>query len=333
MIDNVTGTPTGGSNRNWRETIAGLSFASPWIVGFAALFLWPFAISLYWSFCRYDLVNEPQLVGTENYRQIASEISQGTGFGLALANTAYYILISVPLSVLLGVVLASWLSANARGQSIYRTIIFLPSMIPVVAASVLWLWLLNPTDGWVNSCLGLVGIPPQNWLNQSRSMISGDSLAMISNKPFADWRLAGSKDGLILMTLWGLGNYVVIYLAAIGDVPRALHEAASIDGAGVVRRWLHVTIPMLSPLILFHFVVGMIRGVQTFTSIYLLSEGTGQPGGSLNMVSLQMFLAAFEDLRVGYASAIAWCLFVILGVATYLLFKVSSSWVHYRTTV
>ncbi len=322
-----------GVERNWRESLAGWAFASPWIIGFAVLFVWPFVVSLYWSFCRFDLVNEPRFIGTENYQQIASEISQGTGFGLAMANTAYYILISVPLSVLLGVVLASWLAVNARGQTIYRTIIFLPSMIPVVAASVLWLWLLNPTEGWINGCLSLIGVPPQNWLNQSRSFISGESLEVITSKSYGDWRLAGSKDGLILMTLWGLGNYVVIYLAAIGDVPRALHEAAAIDGASVIRRWLHITVPMLSPLILFHFIVGMIRGVQTFTSIYLLSEGTGQPGGSLNMISLQMFLAAFEDLQVGYASAIAWSLFVILGIATIMLFRISSSWVHYRTSV
>lgn len=314
-----------------RETLAGLAFASPWLVGFTLLFAWPFAISLYWSFCHFDLLNPPQPAGLSNYLRLWSELRTGQGFGLALFNTAYTVLISVPLSILLGVVLATWLLYDIPGRGLLRSIIYLPAMLPVVAASVLWLWLLNPSDGWVNGILSWFGLPPQNWLTQPRSALSPETARLAIQGSPEVAKLFGSKDGLILMTLWGVGNYVVIYLAALGDVPKSLYEAASLDGANAWRRWCHVTLPMLSPVILFQLVVGIIRGVQTFTSVYLLSEGTGQPAGSLLTVSLQLFLAAFEDLQVGYASAIAWCLFVILAGATWLLFRTSSAWVHYRT--
>jgi multiple sugar transport system permease protein len=250
-----------------RETRAGFLFASPWLLGLLILFAWPFAISLYWSFCHFDLINPPEPAGWANYQRIGRELWTGQGFGLALFNTAYTILVSVPLSILLGVVLATWLSYDLPGRGLFRAVIFLPSIVPVVAASVLWLWLLNPSDGWLNAGLGWIGLPPQNWLTQSRSALSPESVQRLFTEPPANWKLAGSKDGLVLMTLWGVGNYVVIYLAAMGDIPRSLYEAAALDGAGAWRRWLHVTLPMLSPVILFQLVVGVIRGVQTFTNV------------------------------------------------------------------
>ena len=319
---------SGSRNRNgW----AGVLFCSPWIVGFLLLFLWPFAASLYWSLCRFDLINPPEFIGLENYRTLVDEIRNGKGFGTALANTTYYCLISVPLSVVLGVGLAVLLNLKLRGQAVYRTLVFLPSVIPIVAASVLWVWLLDPADGFVNHVLAWVGLGDQNWFNQARSAASGETLTMLSSwSSGTPLRLFGSKDALILMTLWGVGNFMVIYLAALNDVPVPLYEAAEIDGAGWWRRLLHVTIPMLSPVIFFNLVVGLIRGVQTFTSVYVFSEGTGSPGDSLMMVSLKLFLSAFEDLQMGYASAVAWILFVIIVMVTAALFRTSKYWVHYR---
>lgn len=306
-------------------------FCSPWMLGFLLMFLWPFCASLYWSLCRFDLINAPRWVGLENYQRLASELGTDQGFGLALSNTVYYSLLSVPLSVVIGVLLGVLLSAKVRGQAVYRTLVFLPSVIPVVAASVLWLWLLDPTDGMVNYLLSWLGIGPQNWLNQARPAISGESIGVlsgwISGEPL---RLFGSKDALVLMTVWGVGNFVVIYLAAISDIPHALYEAAEIDGAGRFRKLVHITIPMLSPVIFFNVVMGLIRSVQTFTSIYVLSEGTGEPGGSLMMLSLQLFLSAFNDFELGYASAMAWILFVALLLSTVVLFRTSKFWVHYR---
>ncbi len=318
----------------WRAGWAGFWFSLPWWIGFLALFLWPFVASLYWSLCDYDLLNRPTWVGAENYQRLAADLRDQKDFGLAVANTAYYALLSVPLSIVLGVALAILLSTRVRGQAIFRTLVYLPSVIPVVAASVLWLWLLDPDDGLINWLLSWVGMPPQNWLNQSRSAFSLDGLAAIQawweGKPL---KLFGSKDALVLMSLWGVGNFVVIYLAAITDIPRSLYEAAELDGAGTWHKIRHITIPMLSPVIFFNLVMGLIRSVQAFTSVYILSEGTGEPGGSLMMISLQLFLTAFSDLEMGYASAMALVLFVALAVATAMLFRTSRSWVYYRTAL
>lgn len=313
------------------NTLAGLLFCSPWVVGFVLLFLWPFAASLYWSLCRFDLINPPEFIGLENYRTLTNEIREGRGFGTAIANTTYYCLIAVPLSVVMGIGLAVLLNLKVRGQAIYRTLVFLPSVIPIVAASVLWIWLLDPNDGMVNYCLSWIGLGDQNWLNQARSAATTETFSAVTRLTNGQpVRLFGSKDALILMTLWGVGNFMVIYLAALNDVPTSLYEAAEIDGASPWRRFCHVTLPMLSPVIFFNLVIGLIRGVQTFTSVYVFSEGTGSPGDSLMMVSLKLFLSAFEDLQMGYASAIAWVLFVVVLVVTGVLFRTSRYWVHYR---
>lgn len=311
--------------------VAGLGFTAPWLIGFTLLFAWPFVASLYWSFCKFDIINPAEFVGLKNYQRLAAEVASGRGAGKALWNTIYYALLSVPLSVMLGVFLAVLLSAKVRGQAFFRTLIFLPSVIPIVASSVLWVWMLEPDGGLINGLLSLVGIGPQNWLNQARPAVSTEGIAQIGN-----WisggplLLMGSKDGLVLMALWGVGNFVVIYLAAISDIPHALYEAASIDGASQFRKLLHVTIPMLSPVIFFNLVMGLIRSVQTFTSIYIMSAGTGQPGESLMTVSLRLFVSAFADFEMGYASAIAWIMFVGLMLCTVLLFRTSKQWVHYR---
>ncbi|EAQ82082.1 carbohydrate ABC transporter permease [Blastopirellula marina] len=304
-----------------RNRIAGYAFASPWLGGLVLLYLFPFAASLYWSFCRYDLINPPQWIGGENYTRLADEIATGTGFGQALANTAYYAAVGVPLSILLGITLAVLLSLPVRGQAIFRTLFFLPSVIPVVAASILWMWLLDPKEGIVNYGLASIGLGTPGWLQSSGDMFS------------TFWRTGtfapGSKDALVLMSLWGVGNFMVIYLAALGDVPKSLYEAAQLDGAGAMRRFLHITLPMLTPIIFFNLVMGLIQSVQAFTQIYIVSEGRGSPAGSTMMISLQLFLSAFQHLDMGYASAVAWLLFVLLLVATLLLFRTSRRWVYY----
>ena len=156
------------SKRQW---FTGVMFCSPWMLGFLLLFVWPFFASLYWSLCRFDLINAPRWIGLENYQRLANEIGTDQGFGLALSNTVYYSLLSVPLSVVVGVLLGVLLSVQVRGQAVYRTLVFLPSVIPVVAASILWLWLLDPTDGMINYLLSWIGVGPQNWLNQSTSIL------------------------------------------------------------------------------------------------------------------------------------------------------------------
>ncbi|MCB9923374.1 MAG: sugar ABC transporter permease [Planctomycetaceae bacterium] len=303
----------------FRRNLTGLAFVSPWLLGLVLLFVYPFVASLYWSFCRFDLLSPPQFIGTEHYRRLGSEIVAGQGFGRAIWNTVYFASLSVPLSIVLGIGLATMLSWNVRGQSIYRTLFFLPSVVPVVASSTLWLWLLDPRDGIVNRLLEVASLPKQLWFK-------GASEALMT----PSWFDFGSKDALVLMSLWGVGNFMVIYLAAIGDIPKQLYEAAELDGAGRVRRLWHVTLPMLSPVIFFNLVMGMIQSVQAFTQVYIVSEGTGEPATWSLMLSLHLFLSAFQDLDMGYASAMSWLLFVSLLMATAFLFRTSRHWVHYH---
>lgn len=301
-----------------RESL-GPWFVSPWLLGFLLLIVFPFAASFYWSFCRYDLLSPPRFVGLENYRRLAHEAVSGGRFGQALWNTGYYALLSVPLSILVGVSLAVMLSWKVRGQAVYRTLFFLPSVVPVVAASILWMWLLDPRDGVVNESLGWLGISASLWFKGATEAAAPPG-----------WFDFGSKDALVLMAVWASGNMMVIYLAAMGDIPAQLYEAAELDGAGRIRRFLHVTLPMLSPVIFFNLVMGLIQSVQAFTQVYLVSEGTGEPAGWSLMLSLHLFLSAFQDLDMGYASAMAWLLFVVLLIATAFLFRTARHWVFYQ---
>jgi len=306
-----------------RQTLVGLGFMAPWIVGFLLLVVYPFAMSLYWSFCDYDLLSAPTFVGGKHYSRLAEELAAGEGFGRVLWNTAYYAGISVPLSIALGLSLAVVLSWRVRGQAIWRTLVFLPSVVPVVAMAILWRWLLDPQAGPVNALVSLTGLPQPGWFHDYREA------AWLPGWFTGDAGF-GSKDALILMSLWGVGNFMVIYLAALGDVPQRLHEAAALDGAGRLARFRHVTLPILSPVIFFNLTMGLIQAVQTFTQIYIVSEGTGEPERSTLMLSLHLFLSAFQDLNMGYASAMAWMLFLVLSGITVLLFRSARWWVYYE---
>ncbi len=305
-----------------RRNMTGWLFVSPWALGFCLLFLYPFLASLYWSFCEYDLLSDPQWVGTKHYQRVAREIATGEGFGLAIWNTVYYAGLSVPLSIALGIALATMLSWKVRGQAIYRTVIFLPSIVPIVATSILWIWMLDPEQGMVNRALSWMGLPGPGWMNDYREA------AWLPGWWNGDGGF-GSKDALILMALWGGGNFMIIYMAAIADIPHQLYEAAELDGANRLRRWWHVTLPLLTPVILFNLIMGLIQAVQTFTQVYIVSEGTGAPEQSTLVLSLHLFLSAFQDLSMGYASAVAWITFVILLVATAFLFGTARRWVRY----
>ena len=307
-----------------RDITTGLLMVSPWLIGFVALTLYPFMASLYWSCCRYDLLGEPHWVGLSNYRRLANDLASGGTFAQALGNTAYYALGSVILSVILGITLAVLLSWRVRGRAVYRTLCYLPAVVPTVAAAVLWIGLLDPQQGLINGVLQWFHIPAQSWFQ-------GTSAAAWPWSWSDDhaWRIFGSKDGLLLMSLWGVGNLLVIYLAALADIPKQLYEAAELDGAGRFRRFCHVTLPMLTPVIFFNVVMGLIHSVQAFTQIYIVSDGQGDPAGSTLTLSLHLFLTAFKDLDMGYASAMAWVLFVLVMLVTVWLFRTSRHWVHH----
>ncbi len=289
--------------RNLRN---GLLFASPYLVGFTVFMLYPLAASLYFSFCQYSIVRPPVWVGLDNFREL---FFNDPLFWRSLYNTLYYTLISVPLGLAFSIGLALLLHQKVRGLAVYRTIFFLPTIVPVVASTVLWLWVLNPESGLLNATLRQwLGVEGPGWL--------ADEL----------W----SKPALILMSLWGVGGAMVIFLAGLGEVPVSLYEVADLDGAGAWAKFRHVTLPMLTPTILFNLVMGLIGAFQYFTQVYIMTGGKGGPADSTMLFALYMYRNAFYQLRMGYASAMAWLLFLVILAATALVLYSSKRWVHYQ---
>ncbi len=286
-----------------RGLVTGLLFISPWIIGFLAFRVVPFVMSFYYSFTFYPILESPKWIGLANYRNLLSD----GRFMSALYNTAYYAFFAVPLGALIGIFLAMLLNLKVRGLSIFRTIYFLPSITPVVATALVWLWMFNPRGGIINYILSLVGIRGPGWL--------GSPL----------W----SKPALIIMSLWGVGGAVVIYLAALQDVPREMIEASQLDGANTWRQIWNVTLPMISPIILFNVIIGLIGAFQFFTEVHVMTGGSGSPADSTLMMSIYLWQSAFQFFKMGYASAQAWVLFLIIIVFTVIMFRVSGRAVYY----
>jgi multiple sugar transport system permease protein len=281
----------------------GILFASPWLIGFAVFIAYPIAASLYYSFCSYDAIRPPHWVGLQNYQRLFGEDDL---FWKSLGNTLYFVAFGLPVGLLASLGIALLLNQKLKGMAFYRTIYYLPSITPVVATSILWLWLLNPEMGLVNVALHGLGVSdPPTWLSDP----------------------AWSKPALILMGLWGAGGGMVIYLAALQDVPEQLYEAASLDGAGRLAQFRHVTLPMLSPVILFNMIMGLIGAFQYFTQAYVMTNGG--PEDSTTFYALHLFNRAFLDFKMGYASAMAWILFLVTLACAAVVFRSSARWVYY----
>ncbi len=282
-----------------------LMFLSPWIIGFVAFTLYPMIVSLYYSFTIYHSKIAPEWVGLQNY----AELIRDKKFWIALYNTMYMVLIAVPLGLAASFFCAILLNLKVRGQSFYRVVYFLPSIVPTVAGTILFLWLLNPQVGLVNTMLARIGIDGPNWMADP------------------SW----SKPALILLGLWGMGGTIVIYLSGLQDVPVSLLEAAELDGANWWQRLWYVTIPMVSPITLFILITGMIGMFQYFAQAYVVGGGDslGRPLNSTLFYSVYLYQKAFLFLEMGYASAMAWILFIIILIFTILLLKVSDKFTYY----
>jgi multiple sugar transport system permease protein len=280
-------------------------FLSPWIIGFVAFTLYPMLVSLYYSFTIYHSRIAPEWVGLQNYAELIGDKK----FWIALYNTMYMVLIAVPLGLVASFFCAILLNLKVRGQSFYRVVYFLPSIVPTVAGTILFLWLLNPQVGLVNTLLAKVGIAGPNWMADP------------------NW----SKPALILLGLWGMGGTIVIYLSGLQDVPVSLLEAAELDGANWFQRLWYVTIPMVSPITLFILITGMIGMFQYFAQAYVVGggESLGRPLNSTLFYSVYLYQKAFLFLEMGYASAMAWILFIIILIFTILLLKVSDRFTYY----
>jgi multiple sugar transport system permease protein len=287
----------GERRRTWR----GLAFVSPWIIGFAAFTLYPVCASVYYSFCDYDVLSPPVWVGTLNYQDMASD----SVFWLSIYNTIVFNLMALPIGMVSALGLALLLNQPVRMRGVFRAIYYLPSLVPAVAGAMVWLWILNGRIGILNEALMALGIHnPPLWLDDP----------------------AWAKPSLALVSLWGCGNTVVIYLAALQGVPRSLLEAAMIDGASAWRRLFHVTLPAISPVIYFNFLIGIIGGLQVFTTAFVM----GGAERSTLFYAIYIYLNAFEYRNMGYASAMAWILCLLIMALTWMASRFSRGFVHYQ---
>jgi len=291
------------SPKEKRNIRNGLLFISPWLVGLLGFTIYPICASFSWSFCMFDGFSPPVWVGLENYRILLLEDPL---FWKSLFNTLFMVILALPITLAFSLSLALLLNMKVKGQPVYRTILYLPSIAPVIAVSVLWLWMLNPEYGLINRFLGFFGMDVIGWL--------------------IDPNMA--KPALILMGLWQVGGGVLIFLAGLQNVPMALYEAAEVDGAGILHKFRHVTLPMISPILLFNAIMGIIGYFQYFTQAFVMTAGG--PQDATLFYALHLFNKAFLDFQLGYASAMAWILFLLILVATIIVLRTSRSWVYYE---
>ncbi len=291
-------------SRRWETPFAGYAFLSPWLIGFFLLTLYPMVQSLYFSFTDYSLLEAPNWVGMENYAKIFTEDRL---FYKSLTITILFVVISVPLKLITALLMAMFLNQKIRGMSIYRTMIYLPSLIGTsVAVAILWRNIFG-RDGMVNGFLALFGIKGENWIGNPDTALST----------------------LILLVVWQFGSSMVIFLAGLKQISPELYEASAIDGASKVKQFFKITLPMLSPVILFNLVLQTIGSFQMFTQAFVITKGG--PIQSTYMFALYLYQKAFAGFEMGYASALAWILLIIIAIFTAVIFFTSRFWVFYQT--
>jgi len=288
-----------------KEAFAFYAFISPWLIGFLAFTLYPMLASAYYSFTVYNVV-DMKFVGLQNYQELIADDK----FYWSLWVTAKYTFVSVPLTIVAALAVAVLLNQKVPFLSFWRTIYYLPSVISGVAVALLWQWVMNPEYGLINFFLfKLFRIEGPRWFYSEQWVIP------------SYW----------IMGLWGIGGPMVIYLAGLQGVPTALYEAAEIDGASAWQRFWKITIPMISPVILFTLVTNLIYTIQMFTQVYVVSNGLGGPNNASLLYVLYLFLNGFRWFRLGYASTLAWVLFFIIVILTYLMLRASRNLVYYET--
>lgn len=298
------------SPRRRREALWFYLFVSPWIVGFLVFQLGPMLSSLYFSLTDWDSFTPPEWVGLDNYKKL---LTSDPVFWKSLWNTFYYAGLSVPLGLIIGLWLANLLNKQIRGRKIFRTLIYLPTLVPLVATAMIFKIVLAPS-GPLNKGLGLVGVEGPEWL-QTETWI---------------------KPALVLLAVWAAGGATVLFLAAMKGIPRELYEAAEMDGAGPIRQFWSVTIPQLTPIIFFNLVMGLIAAFQMFSQTYIIAPvlgGRGGPNYASETMVLYLFDNAFGFYHMGYASAISWLLFLVILGFTILAFRTARRWVFYETEV
>jgi multiple sugar transport system permease protein len=289
-----------------KEQRAAYLFLSPWLIGLVAFWLVPIVASFLLSLSEYKIITPAEWVGLENYREMVDDRT----FWLSIRVTLKYVLMSVPLYIVCGLLLSLLLNLKIRGINLFRTILFLPSVLSGVAVAVLWVALLNPDVGALNEVLRALGIDdPPRWLDSPR------------------WAL----PSVVLVGLWGIGGGAIIYLAGLQNVPAQLYEAALLDGAGAWQRFRYVTLPMLTPTLLFVLLTALIDAFQVFDLAFTLSRGqAGGVGDSLMFYLINLWNEAFVNREYGYASALAWVMVLAAAAVILVIFRTSGRWVYYE---
>ena len=285
-----------------REELVGYLMASPWLLGMLWLVFGPFGAAAYLSFTDYDILTQPEWIGLENFDKM---LTDDPLFWKSLSVTTIYAVVAIPLGIVLGLFLAILLNTSIKGLAWLRTVYYLPAVLSGVAVAFLWIWVFSADWGVLNYLLSLINVSGPNWLTSE------------------DWALTA----LIIMSLWGVGGGLVIYLAGLQGIPTELYEAAKIDGAARLRSFYHITLPMMSPVILFQLIMGIISALQVFTQGYVMTQGG--PNNATLFFLLYLYRHAFRFLNMGYASALAWALFVYILALTLLVLRSSSVWVFY----
>ncbi len=306
----MTTLPTAGarprkmSKMQRREARAGLLFVLPWLLGLLIFTAYPVLATVFLAFTDYSVLEAPRWTGLQN---IQTMFGSDPSFGISVYNSAYYALISVPLGLAVALGLAIVLNQRTRGVGVYRTLFYLPSLVPPVAAMLVFLVMFEPQGGVINTLLRSVGLPAPAWFYDP----------------------AWSKPGLILISLWAVGAATLIFLAGLQDIPQSLLDAAAIDGASTLQRFRHITLPLLTPVILFNLVMGIIYSFQVFVQAIVIGGATGRPLESTLMFMVLIYRSAFRYFQMGYASALSLVLFIVVFGLTVFIFKTSRRWVFY----
>lgn len=294
-----------------RETLMGLAFLSPWLIGLVVFTALPIVASLVLSFTDFNLLHPAdfRFIGLDNYTRMWNELMNDGAAGKSLGVTARFALMSVPVTIVLALGVALLVNRKLlAGKPVFRTLFFMPVLIPLVASTIVWQGFLNGSTGWLGQILRSFGLPSPDWFNDP------------------SWAL----PGLVLLGTWGIGNMMLIFLAGLQGVPTELYEAVKIDGGGPWARFRHVTLPMISPVLFYNILISIIGVSQYFTQAYVLDPGSnGNPGGSTYFYNLNLYKEGWSYNNMGYASALAWLMMLIVVVAALVLFRTSARWVFY----
>lgn len=287
-----------------RNLIYGYIFIAPAILGFLLLYLFPMLFSLGISFTEWDIVTPPRFVGWANYSGIFSDPISIAG----IRATSYYAVLAVPLINIVALISASLLNTKTRATSAFRTIFYIPSIVPAVAAAAVWMFMYSPMNGFLNEIIGWFGIPKQMWIYSKQQVI----------------------PCIAVMAAWSSGSTAIIYLASLQGVPASLYEAADIDGASFLRKFVSITLPMISPIVFYNVLMAVIGSLQVFTQAFIMTGGKGGPDNASMFYVLAMYNKAFQFGKMGFASAMAWILFIATVVLTVIAFRISSRVVYYE---